>query len=305
MTVAVVTLTSRARAGHLERQQRWLDELAAGWDQDHIRVVVHLDPEPPAPLPQFARSGPAGSESARSGSADPGPAGSASACVTLHVPPGPGGLRLAAGRNAGATAAIDRGADVLCFLDVDCLPHPDLLPRYASEVGRRLGVLACGPVTYLPPDVLPDAPADAHRHLAPHPARPAPDPGTSRPATADETDLFWSLSFACSRDTWLGTGGFDEGYEGYGGEDTDFAQTAAAAGARLTWVGGAHALHQYHPTASPPWQHLDDILRNGALFARRWGRWPMEGWLDAFARAGAIERDGSGWRRVASARIDA
>ncbi|WP_349309830.1 hypothetical protein [Microbacterium sp. MM2322] len=22
--------------------------------------------------------------------------------------------------------------------------------------------------------------------------------------------------------------------------------------------------HQYHHTSSPPWQHLDDILRNGA-----------------------------------------
>ena len=42
---------------------------------------------------------------------------------------------------------------------------------------------------------------------------------------------------------------------------------------------GARAYHQHHPSSSPPVQHLADILRNGALFRRRWGRWPMEGWL--------------------------
>ena len=50
--------------------------------------------------------------------------------------------------------------------------------------------------------------------------------------------------------------------------------------------------------SSPPWQHLDDILRNGAAFSERWGEWPMGGWLEAFAAAGAIERRGDGWVRV-------
>jgi GT2 family glycosyltransferase len=110
--------------------------------------------------------------------------------------------------------------------------------------------------------------------------------------------LFWSLSFAVTADTWLAVGGFEESYEGYGGEDTDFAFTARAAGVPLVWVGGAHAYHQYHPTSAPPWQHLDDILRNGRLFADRWGSWPMEGWLEAFAAAGAIEQTPTGWTRT-------
>ena len=91
---------------------------------------------------------------------------------------------------------------------------------------------------------------------------------------------------------------FDERYEGYGGEDTDFGFRLRDAGVPLVWVGGAHAYHQYHPTSVPPWQHLDDILRNGRHFAQRWGRWPMTGWLDAFERAGAIRCDGPDWVRA-------
>ena len=99
---------------------------------------------------------------------------------------------------------------------------------------------------------------------------------------------------------WDTLGDFHETYEGYGGEDTDLACTAKQAGVPLVWVGGAHAYHQYHPTSSPPWQHLDDILRNGRLSADRWGFWPMQGWLDAFPAAGAIEQAPAGWQRSAA-----
>lgn len=111
-------------------------------------------------------------------------------------------------------------------------------------------------------------------------------------------ELFWSLSFAATRETWDRLGGFDEGYEGYGGEDTDFAFRAREAGIALVWVGGAHAYHQHHPTSNPPVQHLDDILRNGRRFAERWGEWPMQGWLSAFADLGLVDQEGDGYRRA-------
>ena len=69
-------------------------------------------------------------------------------------------------------------------------------------------------------------------------------------------------------------------------------------GVDLVWVGGAHAYHQHHPVSSPPVEHLDDILRNAATYHRRWGEWPMEGWLQAFAERGLVTYDGSAWRRV-------
>ena len=87
---------------------------------------------------------------------------------------------------------------------------------------------------------------------------------------------------------WRELGGFCEQYIGYGAEDTDFGQVAASRGIALTWVGGAWAYHQYHPSSDPPVQHLTDIVRNAAIFHRRWGWWPMTGWLREFERRGLI-----------------
>ncbi len=209
------------------------------------------------------------------------------------------GLPLAAARNLGARAALDAGAQLLVFLDVDCLPGPDLVRGYAAAAASAgSGLLLCGPVTYLQPPGPPGYDLSRlNAYDAPHPARPAP--ATGETVIGGRHELFWSLSFALDAATWDLIGGFDEAYVGYGAEDTDFAQRARAAYVGLAWVGDARAYHQYHPTQDPPLQHLDDILRNGAIFARRWGWWPMRGWLDGFERAGLIERDGVGdYRRT-------
>ena len=71
-------------------------------------------------------------------------------------------------------------------------------------------------------------------------------------------------------------------------------------GTALTWVCGAWAYHQYHPSPDPPVQHLTDIVRNAAIFHRRWGWWPMTGWLREFERRGLIvfEARTQTWRIV-------
>ena len=206
----------------------------------------------------------------------------------LRVDRGPAGLRLASARNAGAAAAIANGAALIVFLDADCVPGPDLLDRYRAAALDHPDAVLAGPVTYLSSGFdVSNRPA-LKRATAPHAARPNPPDHTTQIAADDEYPLFWSLSFAVTAATWVRIGGFHEAYEGYGGEDTDFAFTLRSQGVPLVWVGGAHAYHQYHPTSSPPWQHLDDILRNGARFAQRWGEWPMTGWLRAFAEEGAV-----------------
>lgn len=230
--------------------------------------------------------------------ADPevGPVGGALPRRVVAVPGTALGLPLARARNLGAAAALEAGAEVLVFLDVDCLAGADLVAAYTDVVAEHPATVWSGPVTYLPP-------ASGDGYLldelplldAPHPARPAPAPG--RIAWSDRPELFWSLSFALAADAWQATGGFCEDYVGYGGEDTDFALLAEAAGLRHGWVGGARAYHQHHATSDPPVEHLDDVLRNGALFCRRWGRWPMEGWFEAFAAAGLVRRRGDGWVR--------
>ncbi|KGI70597.1 glycosyltransferase family 2 protein [Mycolicibacterium rufum] len=201
------------------------------------------------------------------------------------------GLPLARARNQGAAEAIRRGADLLIFLDVDCIPGPALIDRYLDAHRRVDGdALLCGPVTYLPPAADGYPPEDLDALTDPHPARPAPPPGVLQ--AESNHDLFWSLSFAVSVATWRRLGGFCEDYAGYGGEDTDLGAVAAARGIPLYWVGGAHAYHQHHAVSDPPVEHLDAIVANARVFRRRWGRWPMTGWLDAFEDEGLITRDG-------------
>lgn len=277
-SIAVITL-AHGRHGHLAEQGRALARSTVRPDQ---YVIVAMDD---AGIDDVVR-------------------GSDTGARVIHHPPLPetNELTLAAARNIGAAAALDAGADVLIFLDVDCLPAPGLIAAYveaATDPTTRDDLL-CGPVAYLPP-----APADGYdldtvdQIADPHAARPAPQPGTV--VRGGDPALFWSLSFALTADTWHRIGGFCELYVGYGGEDTDFAQVASARGIELAWVGGARAHHQYHPTTSPPVQHVDAILRNGAIFCERWGWWPMQGWLDAFEQRGLISRapNGEGFTRIA------
>ena len=202
----------------------------------------------------------------------------------------PQGLPLARARNAGARRALDAGAELLVFLDVDCIPGAALLERYAAAAASSTPALLCGPVAYLPPAPPGGYPAAGLHALAtPHPARPVP-PEDEVQRGGDHA-LFWTLSFAVTATTWRRVGGFCEDYVGYGGEDTDFGQLAKRAGVDLWWVGGAWAYHQHHATETPPVRHLADILRNAALFHRRWGWWPMSGWLAAFAERGLARHD--------------
>jgi N-acetylglucosaminyl-diphospho-decaprenol L-rhamnosyltransferase len=271
---AVITLV-HGRPGHLREQQRGL--AAATVRPEHYVVVAMDDPSAVA----ATLTGPL--------------AGSGIALHTVTLPAGPR-LPLAAARNAGARAALGAGAEVLVFLDVDCIPSPDAVGTYRSTVGAHPGELHCGTVRYLDerhsraaPPVL-DGP--------PHPARPAPAPGETLAST--DWPLFWSLSFAVDAATWRRLGGFHEAYTGYGAEDTDFGLSAHEAGVHLRWVGGADVYHQHHASESPPVRHRDDILRNAAIFHARWDRWPMEGWLRRFAELGIAEfRDGR-WEPVDS-----
>ena len=230
---------------------------------------------------------------------------SASRRDVLTVPIDAHGLPLARARNHGVAHALALGADVVVLLDVDVLAGPGLVAAYADAIAARPDVVWSGPVTYLPPaPVRTDGHGgrdgydldDLMAYDRPHPARPAPAPGER--VLGGEPDLFWSLSFGVSAAAWRTAGGFCEAYVGYGGEDTDLGHTLVDRGVGLGWDGSARGYHQHHPTTDPPTQHVDAILRNGAIFASRWGRWPMEGWLQAFAREGLVRQTAVGWERA-------
>lgn len=266
MRVAVATL-ARGRARHLERQALAVARMEPA---PEAYVVVSLDLA--APSMPGAR--------------------------VLHRPVADGEpLPLGAARNAAIAAGADVADLVLC-LDADCLLEADALtPLIVAAEQTRGERLLAGPVGRLGPiDPGREAPdvgeLAAARTAAEQGPRPVPPPGAV--VTEARVELFWSLAFAVTAETHARIGGFDEGYVGYGAEDTDYAFAARAAGVGFSWVGGAWAHHQHHAVSNPPREHLADIVVNAARFRARWGRWPMEGWLRAFAAEGLVEWDPDG-----------
>ena len=258
MRVGVATL-QRGRHDHLRRQA---EGVAAQTLAPEAYVVVSMDETPPEVPGARVVQLPVGD----------------------HLP-------LAAARNRAIAELGD--VDLAVLLDVDCIPAPELLARYAAAADDAL---LAGPVGRLGP--LDGDPADEDFAAARRDPGPRPVPQPGEVVEEPRYELFWSLSFAVRPEVHDRIGGFDEGYAGYGGEDTDYAFRARAAGVPLRWVGGAWAYHQHHPISSPPREHLADIVRNATRFRERWGRWPMEGWLAAFADEGLVDWRPDGTRLV-------
>ena len=251
MKVSVLTLV-RGRSRHLANVIRGLENNSRLPDE---LVIVHMNEDA---LPQQSAHFPIRVETIR----DP---------AAL--------LPLAAARNH---AAMSASGDALVFLDVDCIPAPALLDRYHKALLAHPEALHQGEVRYLPEDAKIDFSAPLQADALPHPLHAEYVNGQRVPYP-----LFWSLSFACTRATFMRIGRFDERYRGYGAEDTDFAFRAREADIPL-YRSDALAFHQYHPSYSPPLNHFDSIIDNARVFKNRWGHWPMEGWLQAFAQRGLV-----------------
>lgn len=197
-------------------------------------------------------------------------------------------LPLARARNL---AAAHAGSSSLLFLDVDCIPGPDLISTMARSLDDR-DALICAEILYLTADDTREgrwSDVSLSQAGAPHPARKFPGSGL---AIEPNFGLFWSLAFGISARAFARIDGFDEAFTGYGAEDTDFAFRARDAGLDLLFLGGARAYHQHHGVFDPPVQHFADIVRNARVFHEKWGVWPMAGWLDCFADLGLLSREG-------------
>lgn len=187
-------------------------------------------------------------------------------------------LPLAAARNY---ALRHTTHDHVIFLDADCIPHARLIDLY-QKAFRQNDLLWMGPVRYLAKDAE-GQPNWLHRMDELR----SVDPVRNWKEKICY-ELFWSLNFGCSKTVFENIGGFDEGYEGYGAEDTDFAFAARERGVPVAALD-AIAYHQHHASYSPPVNHMQDILPNALRFKSKWGKWPMEGWLRKFADMGLIE----------------
>jgi GT2 family glycosyltransferase len=264
MTISVCTL-AHGREEHLANLVRGLSRAARLPDE---LVIAVMQPEryrlPPAPFP------------------------------VRQVVKAQEGIPLAAARNAAAASAA---GDLLVFLDVDCIPHPELIGDYARAAQAHDGVFM-GEVAYLPEGAAKDGIdyARFNREGVKHSERPGPPAAGIGPC--GDYRCFWSLNFALQRRTFETIGGFDERFTGYGGEDTDFGRMVTQNDFPLWWVSGAKAYHQYHPHHMPPVHHLDSVLANAMIFADKWGEPTMQHWLRAFVLMGLVERTPSGWRKL-------
>lgn len=203
-------------------------------------------------------------------------------------------MHLSRARNRSAREAC---GDLLVFLDVDCIPGPDLVGDYSRAAERASGVLM-GEVGYLPKGAT--AGGIDYARFEAQAVRHSERPGPPEQAIAPCRDYrcFWSLNFAVSAFDFARSGGFDESFAGYGGEDTDYGRTCVEKAIALSWIRGGKAYHQYHPHHMPPVHHLESVLANAERFRAKWGEPTMQHWLRAFRLMGLAEQQQGRWTKL-------
>ena len=208
-----------------------------------------------------------------------------------------GALRIGEARNIGAAAAT---SERLCFLDVDCVVEPWAPERWLDALHAFDNALLAPPVRYLREGwsarLDTSDPVGTPAWIAESDASDRPRPAVDTVATYAEYDLFWSLAFCCTSSTFVDLGGFDSSFVGYGAEDTDFARRARRRSTPFVWLAAGVAYHQYHPPTRLDPSHVGALVANATRFRRRWGTWPMRGWLDELAAQGLVEWDAAGDR---------
>ncbi|PPF75444.1 glycosyltransferase, partial [Subtercola sp. Z020] len=156
------------------------------------------------------------------------------------------GFRLAAARNLGASRAT---GEVLVFLDADTAPEPGYLAALTRLPALAPDVLAVGRRRHAD---FAGEPVDAPVELV-GPRHELPSPAWLTEAYEQSSDLLHSddrsyryvigAVMACSRTLYDATGGFDETFTTYGGEDWEWAHRAWSAGAAFAHVPAATAWH--------------------------------------------------------------
>jgi GT2 family glycosyltransferase len=202
------------------------------------------------------------------------------------------GFRAAAVRNLGVRRAT---GDVLCFLDADTTPEPEYLRRMTRLPALLPETVTVGRRRHAD---LGDHPADQSIETA-GPAHALAEPAWLADAyvrsrnllDADDRSYRYVIgaAFACTRWFFDDTGGFDESFDEYGGEDWEWAHRAWQNGGLLAHVPDAVAWHD-----GPEWAGRnpdpDERIRRGNVQTLR--------------LAGAIPVDGSRGNGVFSSNAD-
>lgn len=196
-------------------------------------------------------------------------------------------LPLAQARTKAASIA---GGEFLIFLDIDCIPHPDLVETFTYHLEQEDAVYQ-GSIRYLNSQWSKKWTFETlHSDSAPNRLQGEELTGNQR--AIHKYEFFWSLCFGIRKSTFTKIGGFDTRFTGYGGEDTDFSFTVRSYKIPLYKIS-ALAFHQFHASYSPPLNHLKDIVENARVFYDKWNFLPMDKWLKQFAELGYIKLRGN------------
>lgn len=183
-------------------------------------------------------------------------------------------------------ASLLAQGEFLIFLDVDCIPHPNLVETFAYHLEQE-DALYQGSIRYLNSQWRKKWTFETlHFDSTPHHLQGEELAGNQRVSHAYE--FFWSLCFGIKKSTFTEIGGFDTRFIGYGGEDTDFSFTARLYKIPFYKIS-ALAYHQFHASYSPPLNHLADIVENAKVFYDKWNFLPMDKWLKQFEKLGYIK----------------
>ena len=193
-------------------------------------------------------------------------------------------LPLAAARNKCAEIAT---GEKIIFLDVDCIVHPNLIEVFNYHLQQEDAIYQ-GSIRYLDSSWQQDNWTYNSLQIQSsfHPLQ--GNKVIDRQKIFHPYELFWSLCFGIKKKTFIDLGGFDESFKGYGGEDTDLAFTARSHSVPLYKIS-ALAYHQFHPSYSPPLNHLAEIVSNALVFEQKWHILPMDKWLNRFAEMGYVK----------------
>lgn len=186
-------------------------------------------------------------------------------------------------RNLGAAKAE---GDHLIFLDVDCVPSADFVKTISNYLENHKGLIMGHP-KYLYHSIKGDEVDKELKAISrDHHKRPSVD-GIEE---CSDPGLFWSLCFGISKRLFEKLEGFDEGFKGYGGEDTDLSFRCKQNDVPF-YLCDAVTFHQHHGFYSPPLNNMESIVANSNYFRKKWGAWCMQKHMKAFKMMGFVDWD--------------
>jgi GT2 family glycosyltransferase len=184
-------------------------------------------------------------------------------------------LGVAGGRNRGFREAVRRGSEYVLSLDNDAHIDARLIDVLVevAESDSRIGVL--GPKTYSDDGSRTIQCAGGSitytQNVCSHRGLGEVDHGQY--AELEDVDYFPGFGFMARREVFENLNFLDEGFYGYGHEDTDFCLRAVRAGYRIVYVPGAVMWHQGSATIgdySPRKKYLEAV--NSVYFVRKYGK---------------------------------